>query len=764
MRASLLGGLLCLLLTPSAWAADPLVSSVNVVGLLRVPAAAIAKNLPLAKGDPALKRNIDGAREWLESLGLFLSVATKQTNRGNQVDVTYTVVENPPVGAVLISPVPGISSAGIRNELDTKPKDILSRVRVASDSLKIAALYRKIGLVVEVETVFDPAPTQTTTPVNTTFKVTQLLVGRVVCEPLNYVKAEVVQPLIKLAAGEPLRLERLAEQQRALADFPLFVGVGEPSFRRDKALPAAQVELTFPVQEAEQPLVVEQTLPMLDMERLRRWVRFAAVDINVALNDMEFVRSPEEAKALYDRAETAARALDDGDAAWQAAYWARHCAALLPADAPVKTLERAGERLDALCAAGGTARDHLRLGQVYMLIGRRVDAANQFVQALDRKPEGLDLAETYAELAAALASLLSSGEQQVAELCKTHIKAGADALSKLPTDTSPEVVTEVAQFYFVGLSLARLHMDLKAPMRLDSPLAGWLFRAAHTLGEKQPASDAADSPEVREQRRLGHHLGKLLTSVVFVARSMGPEVIGLDGMNSLPDILDAARDAFLSPGHAQSTDPTIPFFLSLNNVLVGNLLVARDEALSGLARYPSNERLVDIYLLCCLENVYSGLTQEQALKALDNALSTLGPDVEAGRLNGPGHALLVTKLQMALYQTLNAADAPARAKALAATVQAAQLTIQRAPDWASGYWFAGMAALKGAEPGTAVAPYRRVVALQPANGEARYALALALIASGARDEGLKMMDALRTKPAPDAQKSVGPPAPTPAKP
>ncbi|HAZ64522.1 MAG TPA: hypothetical protein DCZ72_13060 [Armatimonadetes bacterium] len=749
--------------------AAPALTAVRVEGLLRVPADNLLQDLPVKAGDPATPNTVGIGQGWLESLGLFIDVTAEL----NGTQLTYTVRENPLVRAVLIDPAPGLSASAIRNEIGLASRDILSRVRIAADALLITRLYRQIGTVVEVETSFDPAPDQTNTPVDVLFKVNPLSVGRVLVEPLNYVRTAAVQPHINLQPGTPLTVENLTKQQEALTEVPVFMAVDEPWFRRDPALPGDQVEITYPPVEAEQPLLVAETLPYIDVDRLRRWVRFSAVDLNVSVADMEFRLTSDELQAELAAAKAAAAAApNDPEAAYQVARWSSVAGSGATQDEALQALDTAGRLLEeATTGANTTARNHLRLGQILARIGHPVDAADQFVSALAAQPTGAILAQTYAETVSVLAVLATLGDQGVINLTVDTIRDGAAALANLPTDSDLDTLTRVAQFYFVSLSLARLDGSLRAPLQTDAPLAKWIFARAYDFGGNMPAAGAEESPTTLAAYRDGHHVGKLLTSLAFVIRSIGYEVVGLDAMSTLPDMLDATRGVFLEPGAGIDDDPGLPFFLALNHLLQNDLLAARAAAMRGITAGGQPERLVDLFVITTMETLYSNLTHAASIRELATAIDALSGPVTTGELPAAGHALLLAKLQMANYQSLDPADTTTRAAALTGAAAAAQLTIDRAPDAAGGYWFLGLARLKSDDPGQAVAPYRRVIELQPQNSEAKYALALALVASGQAAEGQQLMNELAAETAPAAQPTpapaaqpaqlgpVGPPAP-----
>jgi hypothetical protein len=351
--------------------------------------------------------------------------------------------------------------------------------------------------------------------------------------------------------------------------------------------------------------------------------------------------------------------------------------------------------------------------------------------------------EAYREELNALGTLVSAGDETAAQRLPKAACDGAEALRGLPDDVSLDDLTQAFQFYFTAMSMARQDAGMKFAFRLDSPAAGALLHGVYNLGGRLPPLDDADPARRREAHLGRQHLGKLLTGLGFVAHSVGGEVAGDAPLKQFDDLLGTAREAFLAKEADVAEDPLVSYFLALNDLLTGNLEASRGAVLAGLNRYPLDERLLDLYVVSCLENLYSNLTAQQAPPALQAAVTDLSAQRASGRLHGWGPALLTAKLALGLREALPRDQAEAREAARQTAEAAARAATEAEPEQASGWWILGLAVLKGPDPKAAIPLYQRCLELRPDHAETRYALALAYLVSGQTAEGIKAMHALQ---------------------
>jgi hypothetical protein len=722
-----------LALAPRPAAAIDTVARVDLAGFNHVMTEAVRRDLPLKVGALAGKAAIEEARDWLESLGLFISVtaATQDTEAG--VVVTFKVVENPPVATVMIDGTGDIAAAALRQELTTRPNQMLDRIKIAKDCLLITAEYRKLGLVAMAEASFDPRPTAPDVPVVVTFRITDLLVGSVQCQPLNYVVAAGLQPFVTLKVGQRLRLDDLVAQQQRFGQVPLFDLVGEPTFRPKAG--EAKVDLFYPVTEAERPFLSDETLPLVDLQRLRTWLSFETVSMVVSVRDLEPWASPEEIKAGLEDPGTG---LDAVERAWRQAVWTRRAGQ--PAGAAMAAVAAAAGAMEPLPPAA-----RMRLGQAQLALGQWAAGYASLRAALTGDLAPAARLEAQREMLATLIAGQGLPRDEIAEEVPKVIQAGLDDLLKLPATASLADLSQAFQFYFTALALAPRDVGLKLAVRLDSPCAGKLLRAVFDYGRTLAPDNDPDPAKRRRGNRDRRHLGKLLCGLGFIAHAVGAEIAGSEGLERWDDLLETSQEAFLvdHPDDQDAADPAGPFCAAVNALITGHLPLARDLALAGLRRFPLSERLVDLYVASCHNNRYSNLTATQAAKAVDNALAELGPRVAAGELGGWGPNLLLAKLQLARLQALGPDQTPQREAGRAEAEAAAARAVAAAADQPAGWWLLGLARLKGPAPATAVEPLAKTAELRPDDTDARYAQALAQILAGDRAGGFELMRQLR---------------------
>jgi len=710
-------------------------------GFAQVDPHRVRAELPLAPGAVLVEADLARAKGWLEGLGLFLSVKVAAAPAGDGETVTVAVVENPPVRAVRIENAGDLAAAALRGELQTQPELVLSRLAIARDALYLTAEYRKLGQVVSVEAAFDPAPTKPDTPVVVTFRVTRLRLRNLRCEPLRYVRPGPLTKLQLLRRDEPLSLDRLAEQQRALAGFPMFSAVGEPQVELPKSVEAGAVDVVCPVVELDYPLLATETLPLVDLPRLAQWVRLASAEVRITDGDLEQAYSPREiAQAL-----TGARrgpALLDAAGAFERWRWT--------ARAGEDARQAAHEAISALEVRRGqqpTARERLRLGQLYAWLGQSTEAAGEFAAALAAQPEPSVMAAAYADALVQLGTLAAGGDAGARDRLVALAREGSRALAALPARPDLETVTQAARFFYVGLTLASTQDRLRPDFRLNSPLLGRLLKAVVELAGDLPDAPPADPAARRQRDRTAHHLAKLLVGIGFAGRSVGPEVADEQALKVFLNLLRDVRADLLDRGVAEADDPLVPLTAGVCDLLTGDPTAARAQALGALRRFPLNERLVDLFVVATVANPFSNLSEREAVSALRKAVAGVAALVADRARVVWGEALLLAKLSLALREALPAETAETRETLRRGAAAAARLATEREPSQPAGWWLLGIALLKGPSPAEAIDCFQTVGRLRPSNNDARYALGLAHLVAGRTDEGLRLMRALAT-PAP----------------
>lgn len=706
---------------------------IDLQGFDQISVAQIRQELPLKPGDQYVPEEAEKARTWLEKLGVFSKVELRARPEGQVVDLVLTVVENPPVRLVRLEGNTQISAAALRLSLKTVPKEVLSTVNVALDANVIGKAYLDSGMRVIVDAAFDPAPTDPKKPVTVTFRITELKIGEVTVEPLKYVRQAALEPFLILQEGELLTEQRLQEQQRKLYEVGLFRAVS-PAEAGDALLkplgpvdPAApnrgQVEgflpLTYHVAELDYPLLDAQTLPRVDLGALARTVRFSAVEVPVERRDFELFQTPEELQRGLAAAKAAAQG---GDAA--AAYEVFALTRRLGGDAKAAAND-ARPWLERAAANDATAR--LNYARVLWYLDQDQAAIEQASRCTD---EPRTRWGAYELLLDARMSILQRNDTAGAEALAATLKAGLTALAEARETPDLDSLLSAYRFYYTALTLALIKPELKLTVALDSPasktLIGWVVEL-----DRQGLSDGA-----------ARQLGRMLTAAGFAAYATGGEAAPPAVWTHYQELLKLARESLLTRGLKGCGDPTAFYFTALCDLLRDDSPAARSIALDGLAEQPGSERLVDAYILACVQDSRAASDPQRMVDLLREAINDLNKRVAQPSYATWGGLMLLAKLHLALRDKLPEADTVGREQARTAAEAAVRSAVDLDRSRPSGWWILGMTQLKSKQPGAALASYQQVSALDPGYREVRYALALAKLVSGDTAGGLAAMKAL----------------------
>lgn len=706
------------LLGLAATARGAVVDSITFTGTRQVDPEALRRHLPLKRGAEYTTGSDKACADWLRGLGLFLDVQVAGQVDGEAVKVRVTVVENPNVKSVSFSGSNLLAWGTLRPELQTRPDRLLDRRQLAQDALYITAQFRKLGAVVSVEAKFDQPPTQSDRPVAVTFDIVQLRAGQLRYETLRYVKPAALDALRLLAPREPLLLDRLVAQQRKLGELPLLRGVGEPRVTEDTDQDPATVDVVFPVDEIELPLLTAETLPLVDLDRLAQAVRFDMVDVSISTTDLELYRPPAVLAAGL------AGARDD----YERCLWQ-----LRAGRDPGKLLESAAATLNARFEQAPTAEDGLALARLATWTGSRLAAIEYCERGLAQHPD----AAVGLALRSQLIGLLSTygPGQKLRESCAR----AAEAIVALPPTANLDTVTYAFRCYLMSLLAAPHDTAMRLAYGLDSPVAGRLVKLVGEAGELLPKGDEAAAKAARAAGLA--HLGKCLTAICLAGRLVPTEVAGRPALDNYLALVGELTTNWLLPA-AQSDDPRGPFFLALAYRCTGRFGSAHRTVLGNLARCPRDERLVDIAVECVVPSAATGLDPKQAAAAIDQTLKSLLDDRGELKVQSWSAAMLATKL-MLLWRAL-APELPAeqREELRAGAAGMARQARALAPDLSGGALLQGHAELRGPTPLAAVEAYEQVLKLVPTQGEAKYGRALALLVGGRQAEGLAAMQAL----------------------
>lgn len=120
---------------------DPIVQSIEIVGVQRLEHETVLSYLSIAKGDTASPEKIDASLKALYATGLFADVSLRMD--GDKLVVN--VAENPIINRVTFEGNDAISKEDLEKEVQLKSRLVYTLPRVQKDVQRILDLYRRQG-------------------------------------------------------------------------------------------------------------------------------------------------------------------------------------------------------------------------------------------------------------------------------------------------------------------------------------------------------------------------------------------------------------------------------------------------------------------------------------------------------------------------------------------------------------------------------------------------------------------------------------------
>ena len=127
-------------LAQNMFGGDP-IADIRIEGTQRIEADTVRSYMQLNPGDPFAPDRIDKALKNLFATGLFADVAFRR--EGNTLIVK--VVENPIINTIAFEGNDFLESKDLFNEIQEKPRTVLTQSRVQADVQRILNLYRRSG-------------------------------------------------------------------------------------------------------------------------------------------------------------------------------------------------------------------------------------------------------------------------------------------------------------------------------------------------------------------------------------------------------------------------------------------------------------------------------------------------------------------------------------------------------------------------------------------------------------------------------------------
>jgi outer membrane protein insertion porin family len=282
--------LAALFVAPMAKAADT-IANILVQGNERIEAATILSYTELQAGDPIERSLLDRALKNLYNTGLFADVSITQQGR----DLVIHVAENPIINEIRFEGNKKLKSEDLMNELQLKPRQVLTRTKVQTDVERLQDMYRFGG---RYSVTIDPKIIKLDqNRVNVVFEINEgpeTLISRISFIGNKHFSDSKLQTVIRSredrwyrfwSADDKYDADRLAYDQELLrkfymehgyADFRVDAAVGELSPDRKDFL------VTFSLEEGERYKIgkvnIQSNLPDLNADTLKPDVTFKTGD------------------------------------------------------------------------------------------------------------------------------------------------------------------------------------------------------------------------------------------------------------------------------------------------------------------------------------------------------------------------------------------------------------------------------------------------------------------------------------------------------
>lgn len=276
---------------PAAAAGAGVIHDVKVSGNQRIEAATILSYVDLQRGDPFDQALLDRALKTLYATGLFADVSLYQKG----VDLIVDVSENPIINEIRFEGNNKIKSEDLQNELQLKPRQVLTRPKVQADIERLQEMYRLSG---RFSVVIDPKIIKLDqNRVNLIFEISEgmeTLISRISFIGNRHYSDDQLQRVVRSKEDRWYRFwssdnkydpDRLAYDRELLrkyylehgyADFRVETAVAELSPDRKDFL------VTFSLEEGERYKVgkidIQSTIPDLKVDMLKKTVTFEKGD------------------------------------------------------------------------------------------------------------------------------------------------------------------------------------------------------------------------------------------------------------------------------------------------------------------------------------------------------------------------------------------------------------------------------------------------------------------------------------------------------
>jgi outer membrane protein insertion porin family len=130
--------------------AAPLVQTIQFSGRMNVKEAACLEKLSLKPGEAFSAEKLEADRKTLLAMGFFRSVGASQATTGNDVQVTFKIVEWPQVTHIRVLGNTVVETTPIREVISTQIGQVLCGPQLQDDIRAVERLYRERGYVARI--------------------------------------------------------------------------------------------------------------------------------------------------------------------------------------------------------------------------------------------------------------------------------------------------------------------------------------------------------------------------------------------------------------------------------------------------------------------------------------------------------------------------------------------------------------------------------------------------------------------------------------